>query len=320
MANSSGYPTRVIEPVKDKSGRLDPMSRHSLVMLNQPSADAAPHIEGAPAFAFADPTVAQLSVLDLGATRGDGVFESISVGGGHPQALEHHLRRFARSAASLDLPAPDLDVWRDAILASITELDPSPEAWIKTVLTRGIEGDGRPTGWVYATQSPDFSTVRAEGVRVVMLDRGYRHDVEATSPWLLAGAKTLSYAINRAVYREAARRDADDVIFVSSDGIVLEGPTSTVIYRVGDEILTPGTGLGILEGTTQANVFRYAESLGLSTGFRLITPDDLLRADAAWLVSSVRHAVPIRALDGNALAIDSEFTAGINEYLHNLRE
>ena len=296
------------------------MPSQSLVILNQPSADAAPHVEGAPAFAFADAAVPQLSVLDLGATRGDGVFESISVGDGYPQALEHHLRRFARSAASLDLPAPDLDVWREAILASLTQLDPSPEAWIKTVLTRGIEGDGRPTGWVYASQAPDFSRVRAEGIRVVMLDRGYPRDVEVTSPWLLAGAKTLSYAINRAVYREAAKRDADDVIFVSSDGIVLEGPTSTVIYRVGNEIFTPGTGLGILEGTTQANVFRYVESLGMPTGFRLVTPEELRQVDAAWLVSSVRLAAPIRSLDGIPLEIDAELTAGINEYLHNLRE
>ncbi len=54
-----------------------------------------------------------------------------------------------------------------------------------------------------------------------MLDRGYRHDAERTSPWLLAGAKTLSYAVNRAMLREAARRGADDAIFVSSDGYVL---------------------------------------------------------------------------------------------------
>ena len=299
---------------------MDHMAHHVLALLNQPSADAAPHDADAAPFAFVDPSTPQLSVMDLGATRGDGIFETISVGSGRAQALEHHLRRFAGSAQKLELPAPDLDVWRAAILAAIDELQPGAESWVKTVMTRGVEGDGRPTGWVYAAHTSDFTQVRTEGVRVVTLDRGYRHDVEATSPWLLAGAKTLSYAINRAVLREAHRRDADDVIFVSSDGFVLEGPTSTVVFRVGDRVLTPGTGLGILDGTTQANVFRYAESLGLDTGFELATPDRLREADAAWLVSSVRLAAPVRELDGHPIPVDRDFTDGLNDYLLGLRD
>jgi len=302
------------------SGHNRAMSTHVLAILNKPSTDAAAHDPAAPAFSFADAAEPHLSVLDLGATRGDGIFESISVGNGHPQALEHHLRRFASSAKKLDLPAPDLDAWRVAILAAIDALGVVPESWVKTVLTRGIEGDGRPTGWVYASVAPDYTRVRVEGIRVVLLDRGYRHDVEQTSPWLLAGAKTLSYAVNRAVAREAARRDADDVIFVSSDGYVLEGPTSTVVFRRGNSILTPGTGLGILDGTTQANIFRHAESLGFETGFELLTPDELKQADAVWLVSSVRLAAPVKALDAQPMAIDPELTAGINAYLLSLRE
>ena len=294
------------------------MPHDALALLNQPSADAPPHTEGAPAFALVDAASPQVSVLDLGASRGDGIFETISIGHGKLQALDHHLRRFAKSAATLDLPAPDLDAWRDAINAVVEALQPGQEAWIKIVMTRGIEGDGRPTGWAYATHAADFSRVRVEGVRVVTLDRGYRHDVEQTSPWLLQGAKTLSYAVNRSVFREAARRDADDVIFVSSDGFVLEGPTSTVIYRRGDTLYSPGTGLGILDGTTQASLFRYAESLGLATGFALITVDELAAAENIWLVSSVRHAAPVRALNGQPLAIDAEFTASLNSWLKTL--
>lgn len=294
------------------------MPNEVLALLNQPSKDAAPHTDGATAYAFADPATPQVSVLDLGASRGDGIFETISVGHGKPQALEHHLARFARSAVTLDLPTPDLDVWRSAILSVIEQLTPVEESWVKTVMTRGIEGDGRPTGWVYATHAADFSRVRVEGVRVVTLDRGYRHDVEQTSPWLLQGAKTLSYAVNRSVFREAARRGADDVIFVSSDGFVLEGPTSTVVYRNGNTIYSPGTGLGILDGTTQANVFVYAAERGFDTAFELITVDELVAADDIWLVSSVRLAAPVRALNGVDRPVDADSTAALNAWLKQL--
>ena len=296
------------------------MPRHILTILNRPSTDAPAHDPAAPAFYFADPALPHVSVIDLGATRGDGIFETISVGNGAPQALEHHLRRFAESARKLDLPAPDLDVWRSAIMATASQLDPSAEAFVKTVLTRGVEGDDKPTGWAYGSYSPDFSEARGRGIRVISLDRGYRHDIEHTSPWLLAGAKTLSYAINRAAAREAARREADDVIFVSTDGIVLEGPTSTIVYRRGDWLLTPGTSLGILDGTTQASVFRWAEQLGMHTAFELTTPDLLRSADAVWLVSSVRLAAPIRELDGLEYDVDVDFTHAMNANLLGLAE
>jgi 4-amino-4-deoxychorismate lyase len=287
----------------------------ALAMLNQPSADAPPHHEGEPPFRLLDPDGRYLSVLDLGATRGDGIFETISAGRGRAQALEPHLVRFARSAEALDLPVPDLPVWREAILAVIAQIGPVAEASVKTVYTRGIEGDGRPTGWVYGSVSPDYSRVRVDGVRVVTLDRGYRHDVATTSPWLLAGAKTLSYAVNRAVLREAARRRADDVIFVSSDGFVLEGPTSTVLIRRGNTLITPGTGLAILEGTTQGSIFEFAATRGMTTGFELAPATALRDADALWLVSSIRHAAPVTQLDGSPVPLDPELTEAMNAYL-----
>jgi 4-amino-4-deoxychorismate lyase len=291
------------------------MSRTVLAILNRPSLDAEPHDREAPGFTLADPALPHLSVLDLAATRGDGIFESISVSSGKPHAIEAHLRRFAGSAAKLELPAPDLVAWRSAIDAVVDELDPVPEAVVKTVLTRGIEGDVRPTGWVYASPSPDHRAERTEGIRVITLDRGYRHDVEQTAPWLLSGAKTLSYAVNRAVLREAARRSADDVIFVSSDGFVLEGPTSSVLFRRGNALLTPGTGLGILEGTTQGDLFVWAEARGMETGFELLPVAELAQVDAIWLVSSGRQAAPVRELDGVQRSVDRELSAAMNAFL-----
>lgn len=295
------------------------MAQHVLAFVTRPSLEA-PGDAGAPPWRFVDPDEPQVSALDLGATRGDGIFESISVGAGRPQALEHHLRRFARSAAMLELPTPDLDTWRAVVHAVIDELAPQREAFVKTVLTRGLEYGDRPTGWAYGRLSPDFTRERTEGMNVVLLDRGLRHDVEQTSPWLLAGAKTLSYAINRAAVREAARRGAEEVIFVSSDGIVLEGPTSTVVYRRGNGLYSPGTGLGILDGTTQANVFRWAEQQGMTTAFELTTPQHLRDADAVWLVSSVRLAAPVRSLDGMAKAVDREWTDRLNAWLGALTD
>lgn len=121
--------------------------------------------------------------------------------------------------------------------------------------------------------------------------------------------------MNMAALREAHRRGADDAIFVTRDGYVLEAPTASLIIRVGDEFLTPAPAGGILHGTTQLSVFEHLESRGLATRYETLTATDLTRADAAWLVSSIRLAAPISAVDGAPLASDPELTAELNAFL-----
>jgi 4-amino-4-deoxychorismate lyase len=291
------------------------MTETVLAVLNQPSREAAAHDPAADAFTYEAPLAATIQVQDLGVIRGDGVFETITVVDGRPQALEAHLDRFVRSARMLDLPLPDLDAWRRAVEAVCAELDPVHEAFAKTVMTRGVEGSDRPTGWVYAAASGDSTPARTQGISVVTLDRGYRHDVERTSPWLLQGAKSLSYAVNMAALREAVRRGADDALFVSSDGYVLEGTRANLVMSVGGRLVTPRTDIGILAGTTQADVFRFAEAEGIETAYELVTMSDLRAADALWLVSSVRQAAPIRLVNGDEQAMDLDLTEQMNEFL-----
>ncbi|GAB3611018.1 aminodeoxychorismate lyase [Humibacter ginsengiterrae] len=259
--------------------------------------------------------VPTLDVRDLGPARGDGVFETIGVVGGHPQALDAHLKRLAHSAALLDLPEPNEEQWRHAITEAAASLPTDRQGGIKIVLTRGIEGSGKPTAWIVASPADGDFAERETGIRVVTLDRGYTSDVAQRAPWLLPGAKTLSYAVNMAALREARRRGADDVIFVTSDGYVMEAPTSTVILRFGDRIATPRTDIGILPGTSQLSVFAFATDRGLSTEEALVPASDLLRADALWLVSSVRLATPITHVDEAEVAVDPELTRAMNEAL-----
>lgn len=262
-----------------------------------------------------DPNDPHISVLDLGMTRGDGIFEVLGVMNGHPQAVLAHQRRLANSAAMLDLPPLDLDAIEMAIHRVVELADPVPEMLVKVVVTRGIEGAGKATCWVLALESGGFKHERTDGLKVAVLDRGYPHDIAVRAPWLLTGAKTLSYAVNKASLREAERRGADDVLFVSSDGYVLEGPTSTLIARFGTRIWTPATALGLLQGTTQDAIFSHLISLGYATAQGLFGIDKVLEADALWLTSSVRLLAPIRQVDDVVVPVDHKFTEEINTHL-----
>jgi 4-amino-4-deoxychorismate lyase len=264
----------------------------------------------------ADPARPQVAVTDWGATRGDGIFESISVIGGRMPALGARFDRLEASARALELPVLPRSLWTDALSRAIQTHEPVERLTVTLVMTRGIEGGGdSPTAWLLARAARDFTDIRRTGVSVVALDRGYASDAAESAPWLLLGAKHLSYATNAAALREASRRGADDVIFTSSDGLALEGPTSSLIVRRGDLIETPGTDSGILAGTTQATAFRFFESRGLRTRFAPVRASDLSGCDAIWLVSSVRQAVAVHTLNGGAVPVDHDMTSALNAWL-----
>ncbi|MGI9822516.1 aminodeoxychorismate lyase [Agromyces sp. Marseille-Q5079] len=261
-----------------------------------------------------------LRVGELSTQRGDGVFETISVTNGHAQETGPHLERLRNSAVICELPEPNLPQWRAAIARAVELLPGEGEFALKLVLSRGVEHGPAPTAWLHAAPASDFSRPREQGISVVTLDRGYAHDAAAKAPWLLLGAKTLSYATNMAALREAHRRGADDTIFTSSDGFVMEGPTSSVILRHGDLYSTPAPSGAILHGTTQMSLFDHLAETGRRTQYRDIRIEELSTADAIWLVSSVRLAAGVTELDGAIFPYDAEETRAFNEYLLTPRD
>ncbi|MFD6053726.1 aminodeoxychorismate lyase [Agromyces sp. NPDC060279] len=271
-------------------------------------------------FREVDALAPALRVGELSTQRGDGIFETLAVVNGHAQEAEPHLQRLRNSAAICELPEPNLAQWHAAIERATAALPAEGEFAMKLVLSRGVEHGPAPTAWLSAAPAADFSAPREQGIRAVTLDRGLAHDAAATAPWLLLGAKTLSYATNMAALREAKRRGADDAIFVSSDGFVMEGPTSSVILRHGDEYSTPAPSGAILHGTTQLSLFEHLGELGHRTAYRDIPVDELASADAIWLVSSVRLAAGLTALDGAPVPFDAEETRAFNAYLLSPRD
>ncbi|WP_261165902.1 aminodeoxychorismate lyase [Microbacterium sp. Marseille-Q6965] len=284
-----------------------------------------PRTDFAGTFAPIDPDAPALSVSDLSSNRGDGIFESIAVVDGHPQETGPHLDRLAHSARLTDLPVPNLAQLRAVVEHAAAQCPPG-EYTVRLLMSRGVQhgGPGQgihgPTAWLTAAQAPDSTAARERGIRVVTLDRGYDSGAAARAPWLLLGAKTLSYAVNMAALREAKRRGADDAVFVTSDGYVLEAPTATVIIRRGDAFLTPEPTGGILQGTTQLSAFDWLEENGHPTGYEHVPVAALHDADAAWLVSSTRLAAPITHVDGRELPVDRDLTAALNAYLLGPRD
>jgi 4-amino-4-deoxychorismate lyase len=257
------------------------------------------------------PDAPLLHADDLAAVRGDGVFETLLVRDGRACLIEPHLQRLTQSSALTDLPEPDLPRWRSAIEAATRQwcAAHAGEGAMRLIYSRGRESGSAPTAYVMVNAVPERVTaVRRGGLAAITLDRGLPATGVDAMPWLLAGAKTLSYAINMAALRHAARQDAGDVIFVSTDGYILEGPRSTVVIATAPEapggqpcLLTPPPWYPILRGTTQQALFEVARDKGYDCDYEPLRVADLDAAQGVWLISSMTLAARVHTLDGRAL-------------------
>jgi 4-amino-4-deoxychorismate lyase len=256
---------------------------------------------------------------DLAAVRGDGVFETLLVRDGRACLIEAHLDRLTHSAKLLELPEPDLAAWRHAIELATRRWvsDTADEGAMRLVYSRGRERGCAPTAYVTVNPVADrIAVTRRAGLAAITLARELPSTGVTDMPWLLAGAKTLSYAINMAALRYADRHGAGDVIFVSSDGHILEGPRSTVVIATAGEdgmcLLTPPPWYPILRGTTQHALFGVARTKGYDCDYRALRVADLFAAQGVWLVSSMTLAARVHTLDGRVLPrapMTAEFAA-----------
>ncbi len=242
-----------------------------------------------------DPDEPVLLADDEGFTRGRAAFETTRVYGGRPFRLVEHIARLERSAASIGLPAPDSSEL-EHLAALALEHARLPDATLRLYWSPGAPG-GQPVGIALVGAIPTWiEEVRSRGQRLasLLLPR-------PSSPWLLPGTKSVSYAVNMAAEAEAKRRGADDAVFVDAEGVVLEGPVTNIWWREGDVLVTPSVELGILAGETRAALLAIARDIGWIVEEGIFPLSRLVAADEAFTSSSVREVVPVVELDGRPL-------------------
>jgi 4-amino-4-deoxychorismate lyase len=250
-----------------------------------------------------DPANPVVRADDSAVLTGEAVFETLRTHAGRAFLLAEHLDRMRRSAARMRLPLPAEELLRrlaDAALASFRWRD----GRLRLVCTRGPAGGTGLTFALVTPVPPALARARQDGVGAVTLSLGVTADGRHSAPWLLAGVKHTSYAVPMAALRVAAEAGADEAVWVSVDGAVLEGATSTVIVvRSGRAFTPPAAELGLLPGTTLAALGALAPGAGLPAGIgtRRIAVADLRDADEAMLVSSVRGVAPLVRVDAAAI-------------------
>lgn len=217
-----------------------------------------------------------IPVTDEGLLRGDGAFEVVRLYDGRPFAMEDHFARLRASCEGIRLETDVVALQRE--VAALLEAAGPVDALLRIVVTRG--------GRRIAIVEPLPPTPETAKVATVTFAPGR----------ILDTLKTLSYGANMLAGRIAKEQGADEALFVSPHGRVLEGPTWSFFYVRDGRLLTPPLSDRILKSITRARIMELTDAEE-----RVTTLDDLADATEAFIASSLREGLPIAAIDGTPL-------------------
>lgn len=233
-----------------------------------------------------DSETANISVFDHGFTVADGVFETLKFQSGQPFAVDRHIKRLRKSCDGLGIAFPDEQTLRKAIDAVSEANNQIAQGRMRITVTSG----NGPLGSDRINVSPTL-------VISVAAQKPWADSSEVLLvPWIrnekspIVGLKTTSYAENVYALEAAHEHGFSEAVFLSGQGLLAEGTGSNIFIVKNDEVLTPGTNSGLLEGITRELVLEWSSH---PVFVKDLTEDDLFEADEVFITSSTRDVHPV---------------------------
>ncbi len=236
-----------------------------------------------------------VSPLDRGFLFGDGIYEVIRVRNRRPFRLEAHLERLEASARGilLNLGKPREEI-RDLVFRLLEQGPPSGEALVYIQVTRGVQFPRS-----HAFPPPDtpptwFMAVWPfEGYPEEIYTRGVKIALFPEVRWRWVHLKTIQLLPNVLAKEEARRRGAFEGVFLTPEGLLVEGSSSTLFAVQNGVVLTTPSSTPVLPGITRKVVEEACRSLGISLEEKALRKDELARYDEMFLASTTAHVVPV---------------------------
>ena len=224
---------------------------------------------------------ATVSALDPAVQYGLGVFEVTRAYDGVPFLLDRHLSRMRKSARHFGLSIR----WKDAAIERGARSLLS-DVGLKSAAVRLVQ----TAGGSFMITASKLTSIPAQWYRLgaAVGYASWRRDLRAP----LYGHKTLNYLENVLTREFARAKGLADVLFLSTEGLVLEGTVTNVFLVSRGRLQTPALH-GILPGVTRNEVIRLAKSLRIPVQEKVLTPRDVESADEVFLTNALIEVLPV---------------------------
>ena len=248
---------------------------------------------------------AVVPVYDHGFLYGEGVYETLRTYNKVPFLYERHMRRLRASAERLELLVPFADetlaAWVDDTMAAAADLR---EAYIRILLTRGI-GDlsydlgatPAPSLVIIVKPQPEVpSHVDQNGIKLALVPI-LRNHPESVNPII----KSNNLLNNAMAMQQANRHAGEEGLMCNYRGELSECSQSNFFLVRGNQVLTPPSDAGLLEGITRAFIFELGRQEGIEVREETLRPADLDGAQEAFITSTTRELSPVVRIDDRVI-------------------
>ncbi len=246
---------------------------------------------------------ATVPVKDRGFLYGDAIFETLRSYNGRPFLLGPHLERLSSSAHALGIPLEKtLDELTEVVLR-LLETNGLKDAYIRITVSRGTGGDGlvpaeapSPTLIIETRPFKPYPDALYEnGMRLIISD----YTRSTTNPALRH--KTRNFLVPIMARQEASRKDAQDALFLNTEGDVCEGTVWNIFMVEGSSVITPSLKANLLPGITRETVLKICDDTGIAASEELFGVERLLAADEVFATNSLMEVMPVASIDGRLI-------------------
>jgi branched-chain amino acid aminotransferase len=215
---------------------------------------------------------------------GAGIFETIKTQDGEIFELGRHMRRALDAAEKKGFTLPSEDLIRKAIL-ELLKVESHSIGRLRLLFS-----DGR-----FIAVHQRYEEITRPAKLTVIAD-----PAEAES----ISIKTFPYQHRLDLLAKAQAEGFDEIICVNDNLSVTEGAVSNFIFRIDGKWVTTPLSSGVLPGVQRGIVIERC-----AVEVRLVDRSDLMRVDAAFVLSSLKIALSVAEIDGRILKIDGDCAA-----------
>ncbi|HCL66991.1 MAG TPA: D-amino acid aminotransferase [Rhizobium sp.] len=247
---------------------------------------------------------AGVHIEDRGYQFADGVYEVCEVRHGLIVDLTRHLDRLDRSLAAIRIEAPMSRSALTQIIREVLRRNHVRNGLFYLQVTRGVARRdhafpvaGSTPGLVVTAKSTDpkiIAAKNASGIKAITLP---------DNRWDRVDIKTVGLLPNVLARQQAKEADAQEAIYVDSNGMVTEGAATNVWIVDGEGFLvTRPAEHGILRGITRTSLMDVASKLSLRVREREFSREEMLGAREVFITAATSICFPVVMIDGQTIA------------------
>jgi D-alanine transaminase len=246
---------------------------------------------------------AGVHVEDRAVQLGDSIYEVANVLRSQPTDEDGHLDRMERSLRELGMPMP---MGRGALKIVMREMiarNKIADGYLYLQVTRGAAkrdhvppSDGpRPT-LIMTMRGQDMAALAQR------MEKGIAISTQPDIRWGRRDIKTVQLLPNLLAKQAAKKAGAFEAWLVDADGFVTEGSSTTAwIVEKDGTVITRDLSHDLLPGVTRHIILEAIAEAQIKVVERKFTVAEALGAKEAFISSATGAAVPVVAIDGQAI-------------------